>query len=300
MTRRNVYDASTRALSLAFAFAILATSVPRGARAAVPDETSARLQRLARSITFDWAKEHPLAATALGIAGEDGRLDTPSPAENARDLATIRRWETQLAAIPLANATLVDNDDAKLLQAQLVSEERAYTVYKTYEKDYSAPSQAIVGAIFTQFQHLPRPGTAGATPADLARAWRDIVARLSAAPQYISAGERLVTSPGHLFNTVGADQLAGVPDFMNGALTTAAKAQLAPDAFGRFGAARDATLASIAAAKTFIDAHVAAWPENYAMGRAAYDAMLRDEQLLPFETRDVERMANDELAHGWA
>jgi uncharacterized protein (DUF885 family) len=36
------------------------------------------------------------------------------------------------------------------------------------------------------------------------------------------------------------------------------------------------------------------------MGRQAYDAMLRDEQLLPLESRDVERMANDELAHGWA
>jgi len=33
------------------------------------------------------------------------------------------------------------------------------------------------------------------------------------------------------------------------------------------------------------------------MGRQAYDAMLRDEQLLPLDSRDVERMANDELAH---
>ena len=36
------------------------------------------------------------------------------------------------------------------------------------------------------------------------------------------------------------------------------------------------------------------------MGRAAYDAMLRDEELLPFNSDDIERMARDELAHGWA
>ena len=36
------------------------------------------------------------------------------------------------------------------------------------------------------------------------------------------------------------------------------------------------------------------------MGRAAYDAMLRDEQLLPFNSDDIELMARDELAHGWA
>jgi uncharacterized protein (DUF885 family) len=36
------------------------------------------------------------------------------------------------------------------------------------------------------------------------------------------------------------------------------------------------------------------------MGRSAYEAMLRDEELLPFNAGDIERMARDELAHGWA
>ena len=52
--------------------------------------------------------------------------------------------------------------------------------------------------------------------------------------------------------------------------------------------------------KKYIDEHAASWPENYAIGRAAYDAMLRDEELLPFNSDDIERMARDELAHGWA
>jgi len=36
------------------------------------------------------------------------------------------------------------------------------------------------------------------------------------------------------------------------------------------------------------------------MGRTAYDAMLHDEQLLPYNAEAVERMGADELAHGWA
>ena len=36
------------------------------------------------------------------------------------------------------------------------------------------------------------------------------------------------------------------------------------------------------------------------MGRQAYDRMLREEQLLPFDSRDIESMGKDELAHGWA
>jgi hypothetical protein len=87
-----------------------------------------------------------------------------------------------------------------------------------------------------------------------------------------------------------------------GALTDAAKAHYGHDAkaLAHFITARDVTVAAVEQTKAYIDAHVAAWPENFAMGREAYDAMLRDEQLLPLASRDVERMAEDELAHGWA
>ena len=90
--------------------------------------------------------------------------------------------------------------------------------------------------------------------------------------------------------------------FFNGALTDAAKAHYGGDsvALNRFLSARDATLAAIAETKATIDAHVGEWPENFAIGREAYDRMLREEQLLPFDSRDMERIGNDALAHGWA
>jgi uncharacterized protein (DUF885 family) len=59
-------------------------------------------------------------------------------------------------------------------------------------------------------------------------------------------------------------------------------------------------LATIEATRRTIEEHVASWPDRHAIGRAAYDRMLRDEQLLPFDTDDLERMGRDELAHGWA
>jgi hypothetical protein len=268
--------------------------------AAPAPTTSERLQTLAKSITYGWAKSHPLVATSLGLTDEDSRLDTPSEAENVRDLAMIRAWESELASIPLDGASLVDVDDAKLLRAQLIGYERQYTVYKIYEKDPSGPSLAIMTAIFTQFLHLPIAGIAGATKADVNAAWEKIIARLAGAPEYIAAGNSLVTHPGHLYGVTGAEQIAGAPNFLGGALTDAAKERLAGDRFAEFVKARDATLAAMAQTKTYIDEHAASWPENYAIGRAAYDGMLRDEQLLPFNSDDIERMARDELAHGWA
>jgi hypothetical protein len=270
-----------------------------GALLAAPP-VNERLQTLARSMTFDWAKSHPISATFLGLSDEDGLLDTPSEEQNARDLETIRGWERELAAIPLEGAPLVDVDDAKLLRAQLTGMEREYVLYKTYSKDPSGPSVGIVGAIFTQFLHLPIAGTAGAKKADSDAAWQKITDRLAAAPAYIAAGNALVTHPGHLYGVTGAEQLAGAPSFLGGALTDAAKAQLPADRFAAFVKARDAALASIEQTKKYIDKNAASWPENYAIGRAAYDAMLRDEQLLPFNAGDIERMARDELGHGWA
>ena len=251
-------------------------------------------------MTFDWAKRHPIVATELGLTDLDGELGTPSATSRAADLAQIRAWQAGLKAIPLTRATLVERDDALLLGAQLVSMERALTIYRSDEKDYSGPARAIVDALFTQFLHLPILGEAGASKADRAKAWARIVSRMQKAPAYIAAGQRLVTQPGHLFGLVGLEQLGGAPDFLNGPLSATAKEQLTASGLATFIKARDALDATLTASAKHIKTNVARWPENYAIGRAAYDAMLRDEQLLPYTAGDIRRMGADELAHGWA
>jgi hypothetical protein len=262
-----------------------------------------RLQSLAKDMTFTWARLHPMAATDEGISGYDGDLESPSESQRLDDIALIASWQGALAKIEASaggTMTLVERDDAKLLSAQLTGMLRQYTVYQTDRKDYAGPANAVVGAIFTQFQHLPIAGQDGATAAEVAGAWSDITARLQKAPAYIEAAQRLVTHPGHLYGVVGSEELAGVSDFFDGALTDAAKAQMPADRYAAFAAARDKTVAVMAATKAYVDAHVAQWPENFAMGRAAYDAMLRDEKLLPYDGADIENMGYSELAHGWA
>jgi len=300
MSMRLSYFSDFVSLALwSFGAPILLFAVNVAQATPTPPTTNERIQALAQRIIFDWAKTHPLSATFLGLSDEDGLLDTPSEAENARDLATIRGWERELAAIPLDGASLTEVDDAKLLRAQLLGSERQYLVYKSYEKDPSGPSLGIMGAIYQQFLHLPIAGTAGATKADVSEAWEKNVARLNGAPAYIAAGNALVTHPGHLYGVTGSEQLAGVAGFFNGPLTDAAKEQMAADRFAAFVKGRDATVVAMDKSKKDIDAHVASWPENFAIGRAAYDALLRDEELLPFNSDDIERMGREELAHGW-
>ena len=71
--------------------------------------------------------------------------------------------------------------------------------------------------------------------------------------------------PGHLYGVTGAEQLAGAPNFFDGALTDAAKERLPAD-LRAFIKARE--LSRRSADEEYIDGHVASWPENYAMGRA--------------------------------
>lgn len=264
-----------------------------------------RLTSLAQDLTYTSAELYPLQATLLGISGHDADLEKPSEAYRAGYIDRLKQWQQRLREISASfnSATsLVDRDDAMLLNALLEAQLNSLLVYQPDRKDYSAPANNLIYAIFTQFEHLPVAGRDGASPAALRSAWSDLTARLAKTPEYLAAAQRLVTTPGHLYGIVGSKELGGAPEFFKGALTDAAKSQIGAGtaAFARFAKARDAALAAIAASKAYIDAHVSSWPENYAIGREAYDRMLRDEQLLPFNATDIERMGHDELAHGWA
>lgn len=263
------------------------------------------LTSLAQDITFTTAQVYPMTATYFGIPGYDGKLEAPSEAFRTAQVARLEEWQHRLEAISAgfdAHTALVDRDDALLLRARLTESLDELRIYAFDRKDYAGPATSLVNVLFVQFEHLPVVGQEGATAVQLKHAWADIISRLAAAPAYIAAAERLVTTPGHLFGVVGVKELAGAPDFLNGALTDAARLQLGAHSseYRSFLRARTATLEVIKETGKYIEAHLASWPENYSIGRAAYDHMLKEEQLLPFDADDVERIAHDELAHGWA
>ncbi len=282
----------------------LALSALFAAHALAAPSTRDQLTTLAQEMVAAEARANPTFATEMGLPGHDGELAMPSEAARAADVARFKAWLARLDAVRAsagAGLSLVDADDAKLLRAQVQGRLDALQ-RETDRKDYAGPALRVVNALWTQFLHLPVPGRDGATEADRARAWADIAARMEKGPAVIEAGQKLVTHPGRLQGLAGQQQVAGAPDFLGGALTAAANEQLAgdPAALRRFAAARDALLATLASTRRHIESHVAAWPENFAMGRAAYDRMLQRQQLLPYTARDLEGMARDELAHGWA
>ena len=264
------------------------------------NSTNAALQQLARDIELGWAAAHPMHATDVGLEQYDDRLDTLSPEAFAADAARIAKWRARLAAIDASNADLHDRDDALLLATRLHQLDEPITVTKPWEKDPAYAPLGVVDTLYTMFLWKPVAGEHGGTRANLQRFWRHTIARMEAAPQFIADGRRVLSHPGNLQGVVGAKELAGAPGFLNGALTAAAKADLPPAQFPRFETARNRLDAALKDAVKFIKARVAAWPENFPIGKAAYEAHLREAQLLPFDARDLGRMGYDELAHGEA
>ena len=197
-----------RRLRIAFASTLtLVLWVPVGHAAESLHES---LTRLAQDMVYTNARIYPLQATALGLAGHDGELDTPGEAQRAAQIERLKAWQQQLAALSAgmsAETSLVDRDDARLLGAQLARQLNELLVNQTDRKDYGGGANEIVGAVFVQFQHLPVVGQGGATGADQQQAWADITSRLARAPAYIAAAQALVTMPCHLFGAIAVQQL---------------------------------------------------------------------------------------------
>jgi uncharacterized protein (DUF885 family) len=264
-----------------------------------------QLSALAQEITYETARLYPSQATQLGITKYDADFESLTETDRASYIRQLHQWQQRLGVIEHAapvGAALKDRDDERLLQAQLTQALNGMLVYQFDRKNYANGAETVLNSINTQLQFLPVSGQDGAGPEQVNKAWADIIARLNKAPAFIAASERLVTNPDHLFGVIGSETLAGASDLLVDALTAAAKQHLGEDgeALARFMTARDATLAAIARTKAYIDAHVAQWPTTFPMGRSAYDRMIRDEQLLPYNSRDLERLGEAELALGWA
>ena len=100
--------------------------------------THERLVSLARDFTYQSAELYPLQATALGIAGHDADLESPSEAYRAAYIDRIRQWQRRLGEISAgfdAATSLVDRDDAKLLGALLQAQLNAFVIYQADRKD---------------------------------------------------------------------------------------------------------------------------------------------------------------------
>ena len=125
------------------------------------------LTRIAEDYIYTSARLFPSQATALGITKYDGDLEVPSEKGRVAYIAQLNEWQKRVRAVAGDGSalSLVDRDDAQLLETQLAQQLNARLVYQQDRKDYSLGANTFVGAIFLQLQFLPVAGRDGATSA---------------------------------------------------------------------------------------------------------------------------------------
>ncbi len=219
----------------------------------------------------------PETATFLGDYTHDGDWSDPTAAGIARSKQVITTLEQRLDAIDMTGATLQDRNDVTLLRAFIVQLRRGVADQEA-GKDASGPPLTVLGALFTMILHKNEQ--------DSGIWWDHLISRLEKAPDFMAAAKASITHPGRLQAQVALKQLAMAPALFTFILTPMA-AQLPGDQKARFNKARDATVAALTAWTKWMSDNAASWPVNYAMGREAYNAMLRNELLLPYDADQI-------------
>ena len=238
---------------------------------------SAQISALQLQSVADFLAADPEAATFLGDYSHDGDWSDPTPAGIAHMKQLLATYRSKLDAIDMTGATLQDRNDVSVMRAFAVGQLRQLAELEA-GKDPSGPPLTVLGAVFTMILHVGEQ--------DQAVWWDHMISRLEKAPAWMAAQRPLITHPGRLQAEVAVQELAMAPALFNYILTPMA-AQLPADKKARFEKARDAVVAAMTEWTKWMSNNAASWPINYEMGATAYNAMLRDELLLPYDADQI-------------
>jgi uncharacterized protein (DUF885 family) len=254
----------------ALAAALIVLAPLRVPAASTPAEQIAALQIQGVN---DFLAASPEIATFLGDYSHDGDWSDPTPAGIAHFKAMFDTFEQKLNAIDMTGATLQDRNDVTLMRAFLVSQRRAIADSEA-GKDPSGPPLTVLGAVFTMMLHKDEQ--------DPTVWWNNLISRMEKAPAWLAASRATITHPGRLQAQIALKQLAMAPALFTYVLTPMA-AELPADRKARFTKARDGIVAAMTDWSKWMADNAASWPINYAMGADAYNAMLKNELLLPYD-----------------
>jgi uncharacterized protein (DUF885 family) len=252
------------------AAALIVLAPLRAPAASTPAEQIAALQIQGVN---DFLAASPEIATFLGDYSHDGDWSDPTPAGIAHFKAMLDTFEQKLNAIDMTGATLQDRNDVTLMRAFLVSQRRAIADSEA-GKDPSGPPLTVLGAVFTMMLHKDEQ--------DPTVWWNNLISRMEKAPAWLAASRATIAHPGRLQAQIALKQLAMAPALFTYVLTPMA-AELPADQKARFAKARDGIVAAMTDWSKWMGDNAASWPINYAMGADAYNAMLKNELLLPYD-----------------
>ncbi|PZR57430.1 MAG: hypothetical protein DLM50_05490 [Candidatus Meridianibacter frigidus] len=256
--------------------AALVTFVPVSSPAAT-SAPGTLIQQAGNEAIQSFRKASPEFDTFLGDYSHDGDFSDPTPAGLRQVGAIMTRLAARLDAIDMTHATLHDRNDMKLMRALIIGQRRGFAEVRE-GKNPAGPPMAVLGLVFTMILHKDEQ--------EQSVWWDHMISRLEKAPAWMAVQKAMITHPGRLQAQIANQQLSMAPMLFSYILTPMASG-LPPEKKARFDKASAATVAAFVAWTKWMSDNSATWPLNYAMGARAYNGMLKNEFLLPYNSDQI-------------
>lgn len=237
----------------------------------------------------NWSfEQNPSSATDAGIHTYDARLADYSAATQAAQMARLRRFRNELAALtPPKDASRHEIVDYLLIRANLEGDWWGRVVLQSLQRNPSLYESECSNGIFAIVKRR--------YASDDVRI-ADATGRLRACPRVLDQGRANLTRTVREFAQIASE------DIRDGdALYTTSLDEVARDASpanrAKLAAAQTSALNALHAYRRWLDARMLRFPAGgFSVGRAQYDWFLRRVLLLPFDSRQVATIGRLELA----
>jgi uncharacterized protein (DUF885 family) len=258
------------------------------AAASPPADYQQRLVELERQYTFWSFEQNPTAATDAGIHTYDDRLADYSPATQAAQMAQLRAYRNELAALePPAGASAHARVDYLLIRANLEDEWWSRTVLRGLQRNPSIYEQECSNGIFSIVKRE--------YASDETRI-RAAIGRLRACPRVLEQGQANLTQTVREFAQIASEDIRDGDSLYTTTLDEVAR-NASPATRRELAQAQSVALNALHAYRAWLDARMASFHAGgFAVGRKQYDWYLRRVLLLPYDSRQVAEIGRLELA----
>lgn len=238
---------------------------------------------LAAEFLAEYHAEHPVQASALGLAAYDDLLDDLSADAFERRRNSDAAWLDRFRAVDAADLTFDEAIDRDLVVASL-TERQIYDEWESWRRNPDAYMNPGLEGVFILFLHRLRP------EAELVRS---AVKRLEGIPAQLEAGKanlRADLVPALLLKRAVNQARAGA-HYTRELLVAGVEASNRPALEGAGAQAADALEAYAA----FLEEMEPNATGDWAFSEARYDAVLKDAELLGTTARELRERARAEI-----
>jgi uncharacterized protein (DUF885 family) len=264
-------------LACAGGLALAASGLPAAAVEERPGtDPAAVAERFAQQYFSNYFKLQPTRATDLGIHDHDAALPDVSAAGHGAWQAMLRGYLAKAQAIRTADWPVAPRDDIAFLIASIKGEMLADETVRLWRKDPNAylvlATESVFGLVKRNF-------------APQADRLRSVVAREQGIPHLLDEAKGNLTEPAHVYVEIALAQIDDTIGFFKTDLPAALADAGDPGLRKEFAAANGKVVDALGAYKSFLQNLLPKANAPFAIGRAAFQEKLLDEEMvdLPVE-----------------